>query len=163
MNTLNITLEDMLNQREKRAYQINEVKNKYPNKSIISFKLNIPGPNKNNKELLFAFNEGLNLLDYEIIFDERLNNTGPECILISNDSKEITKVKMIEIEDNFSLGRLYDLDVLDIDRSNLDIQARKCLICNDEAHACSRSRKHGLTEVLDKIYKMIDEYKNNDK
>lgn len=163
MNTLNITLEDMLDQREKRAYQITEVKQRYPDKSIISFKLNIPGPNKNNDDLLYAFNEGLKLLDYEIIYDERYNKTGPECILISNDPKDLTKSKMIEIEDKFPLGRLFDLDVLDIDRSQLKIEARKCLICDDEAHVCSRSRKHGLEEVLDKIYQMIPEYKNNDK
>lgn len=163
MSTLNITLEDMLDQREKRAFQISEVKNRYPQQSIISFKLNIPGENKNNEKLLFAFNEGLNLLDYEIIYDERSNKTGPECILISNDSKEDVKAKMIAIEDTHPLGRLYDLDVLDIDRSELNISPRKCLICDDEAHVCSRSRKHGLSDVLEKIYKMIDEYKVNDK
>lgn len=161
MNIRDIQLFEMLEQREKRAEQIEDTKERYPSKSILSFKLNIPGPEKNNPQLLFAFEEGLKLLDdLNIIVDERLNVTGPECILISNLSSIDLKKKMLKIEDEFYLGRLFDLDVLDVDRSTLNIKARKCLICNAEAHVCSRSRKHSLDIVLEKIYEIIEKYQS---
>lgn len=162
MNIRKINLEEMLEQREYRQALISQTKEKFADKTIISFKLNIPGPIKNNENYKFAFEQGLKLIDdYKIIHDLRNNVTGPEAILVSDETMEKTKLRMIEIEDHHPLGRLYDLDVLGISRSDLEQAARKCLICEDEAHNCSRSRKHPLEEVLSVIENTIQSYKES--
>lgn len=159
MKTREITLEEMLDQRERRMYAIEETKEKYPNHSIISYKLNIPGATKNNDDLLFAFQEGLKKIkNAKVIKDWRTNPTGPEAILIYPKESNETKKDMILIEEEFPLGRLYDLDVLDSDRKTLGIAPRKCLLCDEPAHACSRSRKHDLEDVLAEIYRIIEHY-----
>lgn len=154
-----ITLEEILNQREERMYAIENVQADYPNHSVISYQLNIPGPLKNDAELLYAFEEGLKQIqDAKLIVDWRENLTGPEAILIHPKDAQATKLDMIQIEDHFPLGRLFDLDVAGADRKAVDIAPRKCLLCEEPAHMCSRSRKHGLEEVLEKMYVMIQEY-----
>lgn len=162
MNIREVTLDEMLDQRELRQQLIKQASINFPNCSIISYKLNIPGPIKNDDLLKYAFETGLSLLqDFELIYDFRRNVTGPEAILISTMDKNDTKLKMIQIEDEFELGRLFDLDVDGISREDINQKPRKCLICEDEAHNCSRSRKHGLNEVIEVIYEMITNYRNN--
>lgn len=162
MKTREITLEEILDQREKRMYAIEETQDKYPNHSIISYKLNIPGPLKNNELFLYAFEEGLKQIKgAKMIVDWREKLTGAEAILIYDKAVQETKLDMIEIEDHFPLGRLFDLDVLGSDRKALNISPRRCLICDDPAHVCSRSRKHALDEVLEKINQIILDYKNS--
>lgn len=159
MKTREITLEEVLDQREQRMYAIEKVQEDYPKHSVISYQLNIPGPLKNDADLLYAFEEGLKQIkEAKLIVDWRENLTGPEAILIYKKSPQDTKEDMIQIEDHFPLGRLYDLDVAGADRKALDIAPRQCLICEEPAHVCSRSRKHGLEEVLEKMYRMIHEY-----
>ena len=159
MKTREITLEEVLNQREERMHAVDKVKADYPNHSVISYQLNVPGPIKNNDSLLYAFEEGLKQIkEAKLIVDWRENLTGPEAILIYEKDASKTKLDMIQIEENFPLGRLYDLDVAGSDRKTLAIAPRKCLICDEPAHVCSRSRKHGLDEVLDKIYEIIMNY-----
>ena len=164
MSKVKISLQEVLDQRDKRKYYLDQTKEDYPNHAIISFKMNIPGPLKNDDDLLFAFNEGLKQIkDAQVVFDWRNNRTGPEAILIQEKDIQETKKKMIEIEENFALGRIFDLDVMNSNREALKLPSRKCLICDEEAHACSRSRKHGLEEVLNKIYTMIQQYKDEEK
>lgn len=159
MKIREITLEEVLDQREQRMYAIEKVQADYPNHSVISYQLNIPGPLKNDADLLYAFEEGLKQIqDAELIVDWRENLTGPEAILVHSKDVHATKLDMIQIEDHFPLGRLYDLDVAGADRKALNIAPRQCLLCEEPAHMCSRSRKHGLEEVLEKMYSMIHEY-----
>ena len=159
MKTREITLDEVLDQREERMYAIEKVKTDYPNHSVISYQLNIPGPIKNDDQLLYAFEAGLKQIKgAELIVDWRGNLTGPEAILIYAKDAAQTKLDMIKIEEDFPLGRLFDLDVAGADHKTLDLAPRKCLICDEPAHVCSRSRKHGLEEVLNKIYEIIEEY-----
>lgn len=161
MKTREITLEEVLDQREERMYAIQKVQADYPDHSVISYQLNIPGPLKNDAQILYAFEAGLaQINDAELIVDWRENLTGPEAILIYPKDVQATKLDMIQIEDRFPLGRLFDLDVAGADRKALKIAPRKCLLCDEPAHMCSRSRKHGLEEVLEKMYAMIQEYQD---
>lgn len=154
-----VTLEEVLAQREERMVAIEKVQAEYPKHAVISYQLNVPGPIKNDAQLLFAFEAGLQQIkDAQLIVDWRENVTGPEAILIHEDNAEATKRAMIQIENHFPLGRLFDLDVAGVDRKALAMAPRKCLICEEPAHVCSRSRKHGLEEVLEKIYVLITAY-----
>jgi len=73
-----------------------------------------------------------------------------------------------EIEETHSLGRLYDFDVLDADgkqisRVELGIASRKCLLCDNDAFQCGRSRNHGLSDLTEKIETMATQYFNGHK
>lgn len=159
MKTREIILEEILAQREERAAAIQQTQADYPDHSVISYQLNIPGPLKNDATILSAFEAGLEQIDdSELIIDWRENVTGPEAILIHKKTPHEAKLDMIQIENHFPLGRLFDLDIAGVSRKTLDIAPRKCLLCNEPAHVCSRSRKHGLEEVLEEMYRIIEVY-----
>ncbi len=164
MKNHEITLEEMLDQREYRVYLINTFIEKYPNKTIVSYKLNIPGPIKNNSLYRYAFLKGLNSIPYDLI-DKLIfldNKTGPEAILVIDKDNNEVKKTLVKIENRDDLGRLFDLDVVGVNRSDLNIDPRKCLICEDMAHSCARSKKHSLIDVLSAIEKIIRNVYNED-
>ncbi|WP_331836090.1 citrate lyase holo-[acyl-carrier protein] synthase [Erysipelothrix piscisicarius] len=148
-----VSLEAMLTAREKRAQTIQALKQQFPNQTIISFKLNIPGPIKSTPDYQWAFKQGLIELDQiATCYECQLNNhTGPEAYYMSHLGPDSVKESMVMIEDTHPLGRLFDLDVDGKSRKDLGLQPRKCLICDDDAHACSRSRKHTLETVVETI------------
>lgn len=164
MKSHEVTLEEILDQREHRVYLINQFRKKYPNKTIISYKLNIPGPIKNSQLYQYAFLAGLDSIPYNPVEKQVFldNKTGPEAILIIDKDKIDVKKSLIEIENKDDLGRLFDLDVVGVSRSDLDIKPRKCIICDEIAYACARSRKHSLSDILNTIEKIIENVYNED-
>ena len=50
---------------------------------------------------------------------------------------------------------ILDIDVMDKDgavsRCELGLDARKCLICDEDAKVCARSQKHSMEELLAKV------------
>ena len=75
-------------------------------------------------------------------------------------SVSVLKKLMTEIEDGSRIGRLFDIDVIDVDlqpisRADIGMNDRKCLICGEPAHACSRSRKHSVAELLNEIERVL--------
>lgn len=158
-----VTLEAMLDAREKRVQSIADLKKQFPTQSIISFKLNIPGPTKSTPNYQWAFKQGIFELDqFAKCYDCQLeNHTGPEAYYISDLKAEAVKEAMVNLEDTHPLGRLFDLDVEGINRKDLGIAPRKCLICDDDAHGCSRSRKHTLDTVIDTINTLIENVKSS--
>ncbi|MDP4157709.1 MAG: citrate lyase holo-[acyl-carrier protein] synthase, partial [Bacillota bacterium] len=95
----------------------------------------------------------------------RNSAAGAEAfIIVDADSLSIKKVT-VSIEELNETGRLFDFDVFNtrmeqISRSQIGLNERKCLVCNDSAKVCGRSRKHSTEELLVKIDKLIDKYKN---
>ena len=80
---------------------------------------------------------------------------------IINDSGNIVKEKTILIEEKNSLGRLVDIDVFNetaISREDVECETRKCLICDNYAHLCSRSKEHNDTEVFNVIREIISDF-----
>ncbi|CAJ1182665.1 Apo-citrate lyase phosphoribosyl-dephospho-CoA transferase [Companilactobacillus paralimentarius] len=137
------------------------------NQSLINAKLNIPGPIKNNTYLIQVFCDGLkrflqeSKVDYQLIWDVA---TGPEAFLILNESAETSKQTAIEFEDNDNLGRLFDIDVLTenegvphpLSRNDFHQAGRKCIMCNQPAKVCARSRKHSVKEMQNYINELIN-------
>jgi len=137
------------------------------NKTLISFCLNIPGPIKQSfylhKVFLSGLNEVKNTFNKEIKHIEIINpKTGSEAKILLDINSQDVKDKCILIEENHPLGRLFDLDVLDLKNNNLihleRAKPRKCLICNDEAKLCARSRKHSLIEMQEKVTNLFIDY-----
>ena len=161
-----VSLEQVLWSREKRVATQKELLEKYPG-TLICFMLNIPGPEKVNELFEKVFYEGLekiqNKLETEKISTEvRLvqeNITGYEgYLVVKADGCQVKKL-MIALEET-KIGRLYDIDVLEkentkISRNDLGFPERKCLLCDNPACQCGRSRKHSIEELRKKIYGII--------
>ena len=79
-------------------------------------------------------------------------NTGNVCYYcVKGNAVEIKKIT-VEIENNLSVGRLFDMDVLDengthIERMEIGESPRTCLLCGNPAKECARSRTHSVAEL----------------
>ena len=163
MQGIKVGIDEILNCREKRVAIQNEMIKKY-NKPVISFTMNIPGPIKTNNEIKKAFDIGKNLIlenlkenNIEILEIQELNeNTGNELFISTNSLAEKIKNITVSIEEASELGRLFDMDVIDINFEKLSRESfRKCLICEEQAQECGRSRKHSVGELQNKVEKIL--------
>jgi holo-ACP synthase len=165
-------LEEILEAREKRSKTQRELINIYRT-TLISFTLNVPGAEKNNPIFTKINEMGIQLLEEEMRRQNiklvhkivQITADGDEAFLNINwDSLSVKKITAA-IEENHKLGRLFDFDVFNtkgeqVSRRELDLPERKCLVCNDSAKVCGRSRKHSIEELLNKIHELIDGYSN---
>jgi len=163
MQSIEVGIDEILNCREKRVVIQNEMIRKY-RKPIISFTMNIPGPIKTNNEIKKAFDIGKNLIleklkenNITILEIQELNeNTGNELFISVNSLAKKIKNITVSIEEASELGRLFDMDVIDINFEKLSRESfRKCLICEEQAQECGRSRKHSVGELQNKVEKIL--------
>ena len=109
-------MSEILNAREKRANHIQELMKEYKNKTIVILKANVPGVNKNPKNMVFIcryFCELMNktFKDNIIKTDQIKSLDGDYVYYIINSSGNVVKEKTILIEEKNLLGRLVDIDV----------------------------------------------------
>lgn len=153
----------ILDSREERARRQEELLKTY-NSTLISYVLNSPGIYKNldiyqeifqvgYEEIVSALGEN----KLHLVYDEKLEKeTGPEgYFLVKADAKKV-KAIMCEIENNHKLGRILDIDIFDKDfnqlsRTDLGLEKRSCLVCDEEARICIRARKHSYEDLVKKI------------
>lgn len=156
------TLMEVLNRKEERVFEIQNLLRENSNKVVLCFKLNIPGEIKNNEVIYKVFEKGVSEIKakIEIEYDEIKNlKTGPEYLaLVSGNSLDIKKTT-VDIEEQSTLGRLYDIDVDDINgqvsRADLNVGERKCFICDKPSKVCASQRAHTVLEMLLEIEKII--------
>lgn len=168
--TRSISIEEMLSARERRS----EIQKKLltgNTYTLICFTLNIVGPHKVFPLVIKAFEEGLHLItssckihNIEVVSNHEIKeNTGFESFILVDEAPEIVKRFMIFIEEDNGLGRLFDIDVLrqdgsKVSRDEVGFSGRKCLLCNKEVFACSRSRTHTVEELLKKEIDIMNQY-----
>lgn len=164
-----VGLEEVLANRDYRRKIIEETMARNPEEPVLSYKLNIPGPEKNNQGLGKLFDKGLadiiktiekSSRSYKIleVWDK---NTGKEGVfLVGTDGKALKKA-MVDLEEESDLTRLYDIDISyknkDISRQDIGRPGRKCFICQGPVSLCARSRKHSVKEMQNHIEKILDE------
>jgi len=156
----NDILKKILLTKENRVIRQRELINKF-RKPIISFTLNIPGPDKNKPEYLILFKEGLKaihkMVRTRLISQENYRGAcGAEALIVVDGNPEKIKKDCITIEETHPLGRLFDIDVIrtnykKISRKDIKRNKRKCLICDDSAVHCIVSKRHTLNELTKKI------------
>ncbi|MFL0247256.1 citrate lyase holo-[acyl-carrier protein] synthase [Candidatus Clostridium stratigraminis] len=164
------SLEDILEARDMRADYQQYLINKYGS-TIVSYKLNIPGAIKYNPLVKEIFDEGLSAFKQklgELLIDnvhEKIlyKNSGPEYFAVFYENDKLIKKITADIEETHPLGRLYDFDILDaagnqVSRRDLGLQPRKCLICESNAFECGRSRRHEVSELIEKIEEIAIDY-----
>jgi holo-ACP synthase len=89
--------------------------------------------------------------------------TGPEALRVVDADPLELKRALVALEEAHPLGRLWDLDVICPERGSLPRKAlglppRRCLLCQESAHACARSRAHPLPELLAAIEAKLEAY-----
>ena len=89
--------------------------------------------------------------------------TGYEAYFLIQRPMLDSKRVACEIEDSHPLGRLFDIDVIDLQvepvpRSVIGKEGRKCLLCEHEARYCMRNHTHSREELQQRIEQMIDAY-----
>lgn len=166
-------LEDILAARERREKKRISLIREY-HLPVVSFTLNIPGPAKDNQLYRKIFDKGMEEINIalgegtishrEIVY----LTTGPEAFLCVDKVASQIKAETVQIEKNHPLGRLFDYDVFDIsfaklNRTEMGFPERCCLICEEKAVICARSKKHNLEELLDYIAAIANIYFSNEK
>ena len=154
-----VSLMEMLDARELRVHRQLSLQQKYAS-VLICFTMNIAGPVKNNRLIYRAFEYGCDILRHQLVSagieclhqECYCENTGNVCYYcVKGNAVEIKKIT-VEIENNLSVGRLFDMDVLDengthIERMEIGESPRTCLLCGNPAKECARSRTHSVAEL----------------
>ena len=166
MKGIPVELPAMLAAREERAARQKAWLKEYAC-PLLSFTLNIPGPIKTSPELRRAFDTGLAALkkrlraaQFPTVAETEIHEaTGDEALLaIDGDATEIKRI-CTEIEEHHPLGRLFDLDVLAADGAKLSRPLpRRCLLCDQQAQICARSRRHSVAELIEEIERLLAAY-----
>ncbi len=164
-----VALEDMLNARERRASIQRSLLDEL-GAPLVCLTLNIPGPVKVLEGVPEAFDlgcrrigESLETAGLSVLRRLELREkTGYELFLSVDGDAMAIKALMAAIEDQGRLGRLYDIDVirpdgLKVSREEFGLAPRTCLLCGQPAHACSRSRRHSVAELVEEIQAILRE------
>lgn len=164
---MEVSLQEMLVTRERRAIRQKVLLSAY-DKTMICFTMNIAGPVKNNSLIRRGYELGKRLLRQQlgvagipVAYSEEIQEkTGNEAIFLLNADPLAVKAITVEIEDHAPVGRLFDMDVLcpdgrKVDRQELGLSGRKCLICGAPAQACARSRTHTVAELQEKTWEIL--------
>ena len=157
---MNELLMEILQAREDRAAKQKQLLQQYQ-KPLLCFTMNIPGPKKLDRDVRIGFFVGTRLLSdalspYKILHkEEHMPITGCEGYYVVDMPAQELKALAVEIEETESIGRLFDLDVLDIDgrkltREELGHPRRTCLLCDNDAMVCASTRAHKLEELTDR-------------
>lgn len=162
MNTVNITLEEMLTAREQRLSRQATLLRRYQ-RPLVSLSMNIAGPVKRTPLIDFAFAEALRRIHDRCgtaLYEECVRRpTGCEALLVFDRSAAALKDAAVAIENEDTAGRLFDIDVLDERGQKLSrTSARTCLVCGGPVLLCSRSRAHTLEVVQEKTQHILMEF-----
>ncbi|MHA0913499.1 citrate lyase holo-[acyl-carrier protein] synthase [Kosakonia cowanii] len=163
-----VSLEALLAAKENRAARQAEWLRHYQ-QPIISLTLVTPGAVKDTMRYRntmgvalqacdqMLWQHGWQTLDRQVLWLP----TGAEAMwCVAHPAAEI-KAQCIELEQTHPLGRLWDFDIFcpqngQVGRHSLDRSTRRCLVCDEPAHSCARSRRHPLDEVVNRVEGLIN-------
>ena len=162
----------LLEKREKTDFFEKELLSRSPFKTLVVIRANIPGGKKGSIEsnwiVYRIFLECKKKMAPIKIFHSYTDEEGLIFFLIVDAPPLEVKALSIKIEDDESLGRLADIDVLTAEKlfSRNDFpqndKRRKCFLCEKDAVICARSRVHSQKEIMDFILKKVHEDWSND-
>lgn len=154
-----VSVQDMALAREARAVRQRELLQEF-GCALISFTLNIPGPEKTNSLIERAFSlartqllDSLKAHALPLLYQEsQLLFTGPCAFLMVQAPVIRVKRLCAALEDRDPFGRLLDLDVWEspgnqVSRQSLGLPPRACLVCGKPGPACAAGRLHSGGEV----------------
>lgn len=165
-----VIVEDMLAARDRRVELQRRLLQEYK-QPLICFTMNIPGPIKVTPLVKQGFQEGCRAINkvlqqsnMPVLAEQYIEEkTGLEAYYIVEGSAKYIKALTSKLENQDALGRLFDIDVLGVDgrklsREELGLPGRLCLVCNESAQACARSRNHTLDVLTKHVHKILEEH-----
>ncbi|MFV0353095.1 MAG: triphosphoribosyl-dephospho-CoA synthase CitG [Oscillospiraceae bacterium] len=166
-----ISLQQMLDAREQRAKHQTTLLQGASGGCMVSFTLNIAGPQKHPPFAHSTFVAGVQRLDevlqhHNILVvkkDVFYKDTGDEAYYLLNADVQRIKSLTCQIEEHHPLGRLFDMDVLYPDgtkavRQTAGLSTRQCLLCQNPAKVCARSRTHTVEQLTQKTQQIMQGY-----
>ena len=161
---MEVTLQQILEARDSRAKLQQRLQQQF-HCPVVCFTMNIPGPVKNTPLIRRAFGYGLQILEGQlpgILHKEILDaSTGCEAMYaVDEDALQLKRI-CTAIEDSTPLGRLFDMDVLDVrgnrlDRSLVNGNSRDCIVCGAPGRGCASRRLHTLDELQAAVGKIME-------
>ena len=166
---MNVTVADMMRARDARAERQRQLlaRNR---ETLLCFTMNIPGPVKRSAEIENGFAIGKRRLRgaflraeiHPLYEEETIESTGCEIIYVLPTDPLALKRLTAEVEERDALGRLFDLDVLrpdgiKVDRQEIGLPGRRCLLCGEAAQVCARSRRHSVEALVSRTYEILRE------
>lgn len=159
-----ITLEQLLESRDRRAERQRSLLSLYPGKSLLCLTVMPPGPLKRSAMSLKIASAAVEAVRgaFSPVFEEfRDLETGYEGYFIVDMDPLSAKKLAVELEETHPVGRLFDLDVIvdgprPLGREELGLPSRECIICGRPVRECMRTRKHSTEELLSRIEAIID-------
>ena len=158
----------LLEKREKTDFFEKELLSRFPFKTLVVIRANIPGGKKGSIEsnwiVYRIFLECKKKIAPLKIFHSYTDEEGLIFFLIVDAPPLEVKALSIKIEDDESLGRFADIDVLTAEKlfSRNDFpqnkhKRRKCFLCEKDAVICARCRAHSQKEIMNFILKKVHE------
>lgn len=157
---MNVLLTEILAAREARVKR-QQTLLREDQRPVVSFTMNIPGPVKASPLIRRAFEAGLGELEKDL--DGRILSrdvihavTGDEAMLsVDMDANELKSI-CTAIEERYPMGRLFDMDVLDLRGNKLERKnERCCLVCGRPGRGCASRRLHPVAELQDATRELI--------
>lgn len=157
-------LTEILAAREARAQKQMQLLQQY-HMPLVCFTMNIAGPEKNSDLITKGFRLGQKLLNDRFVpeyEEERIAPTGCEYFYVVDGDPKAIKQQTCQIEDSFPMGRLFDMDVIapdgtKVSREDVGLRIRKCLLCDNDARICGRSRAHSVEELQAETERLLTE------
>ena len=162
-----VSLVQMLDARERRVQHQQALLAQY-HKPLICFTMNICGPVKDSPLIRRGFARGRQLLRQQFLRAKLVplrenairEVTGCEAFYVLDADPLTIKKFTTDIEDATPLGRLFDMDVIrpdgrKVDREELHLEGRRCLICGGPAKVCSSRRVHTVAELQEKTTEIL--------
>lgn len=163
-----VTLEQMLSAREERQARLNAALSRAP---LVSFTMNIAGPEKNSLLIRRGFQAGRQRLEDAFaahgvaltLLESTDEVTGCEALYAASGCALTAKALCAACEDADELGRLFDMDVVDKDgrrltREELGLRERGCLVCGAQGRGCAARRTHSVEELQRETTRRLTEF-----
>lgn len=170
---ISLTLEALLAARDRRAERQQIWLSRW-GETLISLTLVWPGEVKDGPKARLAMLVAVEAFELQVQKTGWQVNehqvfwlpSGPEAFWSVTAAAEAVKGVTVVLEDEHPLGRLWDMDVFGaqqglLSRSHLGQSMRPCLLCEEPARACARSRRHPLVMLMQRIEDKIDGYVNS--
>ncbi len=159
-----VTLSQMLDARDERVKKQKNILSRFKH-PLISFTMNIAGPIKTSPLIERSFFEGVKLLKKSlpqgsIIYqDIDIKYTGFEAMFSVN--YEVSNLKDIcsSIEESLTIGRLFDMDVINADGKKLERKKpRNCIVCGAPGRVCAAGRVHPVDKIQAVSRELMENY-----
>jgi holo-ACP synthase CitX len=138
--------------------------------NLISFKLNIPSWPKTSELIVNAFTKALeDFLKFLAINSIHFDSVSTDATLLGLEAYQISKYpakKLKELttafEENYPIGRLLDIDVMNQKGIYLERKIkRKCFLCEEHATDCMRLQRHTQKELRNFVDTELTTYLEN--